>query len=48
MEKIPKQDLLVITEDLNAKVGSDVEGFDQVMVKHRGTTMARNYTIFAA
>ena len=34
MEKTPKHDLLVITGDLNAKVGSDVEGYERVMGKH--------------
>ena len=34
VEKKPKHDLLVITGDLNAKVGSDVEGYERVMGKH--------------
>ena len=34
VEKTPKHDLLVITGDLNAKVGSDVEGYERVMGKH--------------
>ena len=31
VEKTLKHDLLVITGDLNAKVGSDVEGYERVM-----------------
>ena len=34
VDKTPKHDLLVITGDLNAKVGSDVEGYERVMGKH--------------
>ena len=34
VEKTPKHDLLVITGDLNAKVGSDAEGYERVMGKH--------------
>ena len=34
MEKTPKHDLLVITGDLNAKVASDVEGYERVMGIH--------------
>ena len=34
VEKTPKHNLLVITGDLNAKVGSDVEGYERVMGKH--------------
>ena len=35
VDKTPKHDLLVITGDLNAKVGSDVEGYERVVGKHR-------------
>ena len=41
VEKTAKHDLLVITGDLNAKVGSDVEGYERVMDKHGIGT--RNY-----
>ena len=34
VEKTPKHDLLVIIGDLNAKVGSNVEGYERVMGKH--------------
>ncbi|XP_068704802.1 craniofacial development protein 2-like [Montipora foliosa] len=34
VKKTPKHDLLVITGDLNAKVGSDVEGYERVMGLH--------------
>ena len=34
MEKTPKHNFLVVTGDLNAKVGSDVKGYERVMGKH--------------
>ena len=34
VEKTQKHDILVITGDLNAKVGNDVEGYERVMGKH--------------
>ena len=33
VEKNPKHDVLVTTGELNAKVGSDVEGYERVMGK---------------
>ena len=51
VEKTPKHDLLVITGDLNAKVGSDAAGYERVMGKHGvkpGTAMARNKVISAS
>ena len=42
MEKTQKHDILVIIGDLNAKVGSDVEGYERVMGKHGVGTRNEN------
>ena len=34
VEETPRHDILVITGDMNAKVGSDVEGYERVMGRH--------------
>ena len=40
--RLDRHDILVITGDLNARVGNDVEGYERVMVKHGVGTRNEN------
>jgi len=48
LEETPRHDMLVITGGMNAKVGSDVQGYERIgMQLKAGTRTERDYAIFA-
>ena len=48
LEETPRHDMLVITGGMNAKGGSEVQGYERVgMQLKAGTRTERDYAIFA-